>query len=65
VDYLTSIEPLLDVDGDGAVIPLNDGLLVLRFLFGFSGSSLTSGAVGADCTRCAAGELETYLSGLV
>jgi hypothetical protein len=46
-------------------VPLSDGLLVLRFLFGFSGAALTTGAVGVDCTRCEAEEIEAYLSGLV
>ena len=36
---------VLDVDGNGATAPLTDGLLVLRFLFGFTGSTLTAGAV--------------------
>ena len=31
--------------------PLTDGLLVLRFLFGFTGNAL-AGAVGSGCTRC-------------
>jgi hypothetical protein len=54
----------LDVDGNGSVTALTDGLLVLRFLFDFSGASLTTGALGGGCTRCAAGDIETYLDGL-
>ncbi len=37
---------MLDVDGDGALAPLTDGLLLLRYLFGFSGATLTTGALG-------------------
>ena len=33
---------ILDVDGDGAELPLTDGLLVMRWLFGFTGTTLTS-----------------------
>jgi len=51
----------LDVDGNGLVEPLADGLLVLRFLFGFSGDTLITGAVGAGCTRCDAASIEAYL----
>ena len=55
---------ILDVDGDGATVPLTDGLLVLRWLFGFTGTTLTSGAVGVDCIRCDATAILAYLNGL-
>ncbi|HUP24643.1 MAG TPA: hypothetical protein VNB06_17095 [Thermoanaerobaculia bacterium] len=45
--------------------PLSDGLLVLRYLFGFTGSTLTNGAVGAGCTRCDASTIELFLQALV
>ena len=52
----------VDVDGDGAVLPLTDGLLVLRFLFGFTGNTLIAGAVNlAGCTRCTAPAIEAFL----
>ena len=45
--YLTSLGSTLDVDGiGGAPAALTDGQLILRFLFGFSGNTLVSGAVG-------------------
>ena len=44
--YLTDAESQLDIDGDGESKPLTDGLLLIRYLFGFSGDSLTSGAIG-------------------
>jgi hypothetical protein len=63
--YLTVIDPLLDIDGDGQVEPLTDGLLVLRWLFGFTGTNLTAGAVDlANCTRCTGQELESHLASL-
>jgi hypothetical protein len=55
---------VLDIDGDGAVEALTDGLLALRWMFGFTGDSLTSGAVGTECTRCSAGAIETYLASI-
>ena len=65
-DYLGSIEDQLDIDGDGDATPLNDGLLVLRFLFDFTGTLLTNGAVNLDeCTRCDAEAIELYLEGLL
>ena len=38
----------LDIDQDGAVNPLSDGLLLLRALFGFEGASLVAGALGPN-----------------
>ncbi|MDB3978584.1 hypothetical protein N9395_04240 [Pseudomonadales bacterium] len=40
----------LDIDGDGTAGALTDGLLVIRFMFGFTGSSLTAGAIGPSAT---------------
>jgi hypothetical protein len=62
--HLVPALAVLDIDGDGAVAALTDGLLVLRFRFSFTGANLTSGAVGDDCTRCAAGDIQTYLTSL-
>jgi hypothetical protein len=63
--YLASIVAQLDIDGDGEIEPLTDGLLVLRWLFGFTGATLTTSAVDlSDCTRCSAALIEPYLMGL-
>ncbi|WP_295393196.1 hypothetical protein [uncultured Thiodictyon sp.] len=51
----------LDVDGNGAVAPETDGTLILRHLFGFSGTALTTGALGAGATRDAAA-ITAYLA---
>ena len=40
-----------DVDADGQALPLTDGLLMIRHLFGFSGTALTNGAVAAGAQR--------------
>ena len=49
--YLTNHRPAMDIDGDGEVRPLTDGLLILRYLFGFSGNALIDGAVGSLAER--------------
>jgi hypothetical protein len=54
-----------DIDGDGVVGALSDGLLVLRYLFGFRDSALVNGAVTPDCTRCTAAAIETYIAAKV
>jgi glucose/arabinose dehydrogenase len=62
--YLDSIAGELDIDDDGAMLPLTDGVLILRWLLGFRGDSLVAGALGPGCKRCTPGEIETFLSGL-
>jgi hypothetical protein len=54
----------LDVDANGSVQALTDGLLFLRFAFTLTGPALTNGAVGAGCTRCDAPSIAAYLAGL-
>jgi hypothetical protein len=57
---------VLDIDGNGSTGALTDGLLVLRFLFGFTGATLVAGAVDvAGCTRCSASAIETYIGALI
>jgi len=51
----------LDVDNDGETTALTDGLLVIRYLFGFSGDSLTASAISSDANRDSAEEIEMYL----
>ncbi|MDG1925263.1 MAG: DUF5011 domain-containing protein [Pseudomonadales bacterium] len=52
----------LDVDDNGEAEPLTDGLLILRHLFGFSGSALTEGAVGENSKRIDAGAIDAHLT---
>jgi hypothetical protein len=54
----------LDVDGNGQTAALTDGLLVLRRLFGLTGSPLVANAVGAGCTRCDGPAVELFVGGL-
>lgn len=42
---------LLDVNGDGRVDPLTDGLIVMRALLGFNGTRLIEGISNANATR--------------
>ena len=51
----------LDVDGDGERRALTDGLLLIRYLFGFSGESLVSGALALGATRRDARAIADYL----
>jgi hypothetical protein len=63
--YLASLAAQLNVDGNALPAqPLTDGLLILRYLFGFTGSTLTTGATGPGCTRCNSADIVNYLAGL-
>jgi hypothetical protein len=63
IRYVTSP---LDVDYDGAASALSDGLLILRWLFGFRGSVLGASAVNlALCVRCPAATIDVHLSAIV
>ncbi len=53
----------LDVDADGKVDALTDGILILRYLFGLRGQSLVQGALGPGATRTAPADIEAYLLG--
>ena len=59
--HLTGANAELDVDGDGESKALTDGLLLIRYLFGFSGDSLISGAIGNGAERNTAEEVEAYI----
>jgi hypothetical protein len=51
-----------DIDANGAVDALTDGLLFLRYVFGFRGAILISGVVAGNCTRCTAPLIESYIA---
>jgi hypothetical protein len=64
--YIASILDQLDIDGDGAEEPLTDGLLILRYLFGFRDGTLIAGAYDTtNCTRCDATSIESYIETLL
>jgi hypothetical protein len=58
--YLASIESLLDVDGDGSIDALTDGLLIFRFMSGLRGAALTHNAIGTGASRSAM-QIEDFL----
>ena len=58
-------EKVLDVDGDGSVTALGDGLMVIRKLFGsaFAGDALTSKAISNKATRTI-DEIHEYIAAM-
>ena len=63
--YIDTVLPYLDIDGDGTVDALTDGLLIIRYLFGLRGASMANGAVSPDAQRPAAADIETYIGTLL
>ena len=63
--YLDGIRPALDIDDDGTVDALTDGLLITRYLFGLRGDPLIAGAVGPLAKRKTAPDIEAYLQTLM
>ena len=67
-DYLESIRPLLDIDGDGVVDKSTDGVLILRYLLGLRGSALTSSVISTSAplpSRSLPADIEAYMRSLM
>ena len=50
-NYIDERTVIFDLDGNGFLDPLTDGLLLLRYLFGLSGDAMTNGVIGLGATR--------------
>ena len=59
---ISGLSSQLDIDADGEVNALTDGLLTLRYHFGFRGATLIAGALGPNCKRCTAPLIEAFLA---
>ena len=59
---LADADSELDIDGNGESKALSDGLLLIRYLFGFTGDALTVGAIGEGATRDMSEAIEAYIS---
>jgi hypothetical protein len=54
----------LDVDGNGAIEALSDGIIVLRAMLGLTGTSVTNGATGSGSpSRPTWAQIQPYLNG--
>ena len=58
---LADADSELDIDGNGESKALSDGLLLIRYLFGFTGDALTVGAIGEGATRDTSEAIEAYI----
>ena len=53
----------LDVDGNNAIDALTDGLIIIRAMFGLTGTAVTNGAIGGGASRPTWALLQPYLNG--
>lgn len=51
----------IDIDGNHSYDALTDGLLIIRYLSGLTGTALTNGAIGAGATRSTPADILHYL----
>ena len=63
--YLDQVRSTLDVDGDGSLDALTDGVITIRYLFGVRGEDLIRGTIGVRATRTTASAIEAYVESLV
>ncbi len=63
-NYIASVLPYLDVDGNGKVDALTDGLMILRTLLGLSGTAVTQSALGTGAKRTAPADITAYIQSI-
>jgi hypothetical protein len=61
ITSVTETMAIADIDGNGEVDALTDGLLVLRYLFELRGEALIGGVIADDATRTTIASIEAYL----
>ena len=61
--YIDQRVETFDLDGNGSLDALTDGLLLLRYLFGLSGETMTNGVVGSGATRDNYAEIIAHITG--
>ena len=62
---IDALDDLADIDGNGQIDALTDGLLILRYLFGLEGDTLIKGVIAQDATRTTSDEIEAQLQTLM
>ena len=63
ISEIESTYGIADIDGDGRVDALTDGLILLRYLFGLRSESLITGAISTGASRVSVNAITQYLDG--
>ena len=58
---LEKAEVIMDIDGNGSIGALSDGLLLLRYMFGIPDEMLVNDVIAADATRLTAEDISQYI----
>ena len=58
---LENARSIADIDNDGSVDALSDGLMLLRYLFGLRGDQITASAIGTNANRTSNVAVEAHL----
>jgi len=53
---------MLDADGNGTADALTDGIVILRYLFGFTGSAMVRDAIAPNANRTDPADIEAFLA---
>lgn len=53
---------ILDLDGNGRIDALSDGLMLVRTMLGLSGTAVTAGAIGSGATRTTWSQIQPYMN---
>ena len=61
---IASLGVRIDVDNNGRIDALTDGLIILRYLFGLSGDTLTNGVLASDAERVTSDDIGSHMQRL-
>jgi hypothetical protein len=64
ISRISALGNTIDIDSNGDVDALTDGLMILRYLFGIDGSALVNNVIGANADRTSASDIENHLQQL-
>ena len=60
-NFINHRASVFDLDGNGSLDALTDGLLLLRHLFGLSGDAMTNGVIGFGATRTSYDQIKSNI----
>jgi hypothetical protein len=63
--HFNILDDLVDIDGDGSIDALTDGLVTLRYLFGLRGEVLVGDVISNNASRKSSAEVEARIELLV
>jgi len=64
-ERINKLGTFVDIDNNGSVDALTDGLIILRYLFGLGEDSLINGVLSSDAVRKDASQIEIYIQSLM